>query len=97
MNDLCERPRNRGVFSYLGAIKNTRPYYLHEYDNTVDHDKEDDGVCIIRKGTLLHCFYDGDCTVYFLNTKGLICMRSHYWTTHEFYMDYALTPKGNNN
>ena len=96
MSNLCERPRNKGKFSYLCSIITSQPYYQHEYDEIIDHYKEDDGVCIIRKGTLLHCFYDGDEMVYFLDSKGNIRMRSTYFTTHEFYMDYYLAKKGEN-
>lgn len=91
MNNLCERPKEKGNFSYLCSIKAKHPYYYHKFDNVVDNYKEDDGICIIRKGELLHCFYDGDSTVYFLDSKGIICMRSEYFTTHEFYMDYFLS------
>ena len=93
MNDLCERPKNRGNFSYLCSIKSPRTYYYHEWDNNVDTDKGDDGECIIKLNTLLHCFYDGDDMIYFLDSKGNVRMRSIYFTTHEFFMDYYLTPK----
>ena len=96
MYDLCKRNIDRGNFSYLCSIKTTHPYYYHEWDDVVDSAKEDDGECIIRKGTLLHCFYDGDDIVYFLDSKGNIRMKSEYFTTHEFYMDYGLAPKANN-
>lgn len=94
MSSLCLRPKEKGKFIYLDSIKIPRTYYYHEYDNIVDTNKEDDGICIIPMNTLLHCFYDGDETVYFLDSKGNIRMRSEYFTTHKFYMDYGLAKKG---
>lgn len=92
--ELCQRPINRGDFYYLGSIKAPRTYYFHEFDVIVDTHKDDDGVCIIKLNTPLHCFYDGDETVYFLDSKGNIRMRSEYFTTHEFYMDFNSALKG---
>lgn len=94
MENLCLRPRDRGNFIYLDSVKIPRTYYYHECDNIVDTDKADDGECIIKMNTLLHCFYDGDDTVYFMDSKCNIRMRSTYYTTHEFYMDYYLAKKG---
>lgn len=96
MKEIWKRNIDRGNFYYLCSIKAPRTYYYHEFDNVVNTDKGDDGECIIKLNTLLHCFYDGDETVYFLDSKGNVKMRSHYFTIHEFYIDYGLTPKCNN-
>lgn len=92
--ELCQRPINRGDFYYLGSIKAPQTYYYHEFDDIVDTHKDDDGVCIISMNTLLHCFYDGDNKVYFLDSKGNIRMWDRCLTTHEFYMDFNSVLKG---
>lgn len=94
IKELWQRETQKGKFGYLCSIKSPQTYYYHEWDDVIDNDKGDEGRCIIKLNMLLHCFYDGDNKVYFLDSNGNVRMQSIYYSVEEFYGDYCFTPKG---
>lgn len=64
---------------YLNSFKCPLTYYYHEFDNIVDNDKSDDGICFIKKNTMLHLLIyvvDGNVTAYYLDNKKRLRMRT---------------------
>ena len=64
---------------YLSSFKCPLTYYYHEFDDIVDNDKSDDGICLIKKNTMLHLFVhivDGNVTAYYLDNKKRLRMRT---------------------